>query len=200
MKYYFIIITLLILSLWGCSLLSRESLSLDAQKIITWNTTSGTNISSYYPSLSVSWNTIISNWLFTIQFPTNLVFQMHDTLGQWRYKERLDLYIDSWKESRKNGYVKVFVENIPDWRKELSNEDKCIFSNYDENIVSKKTIKKQWSNKDIYLTYVTFSAMNNVRKQGDLCFIKNNLIYTVSVWWYDQSSIENILTSFTFLD
>lgn len=200
MKYYFIIVSLLILSLWGCSLLSRESLLLDIQQIITWNTASGTTISLYYPSLTISWNTIISNWLFTIQFPTNLVFQIYDTLGQWRYKEKLDLYVDSWKESRKNGYIKVFVEIIPDWKKELSDEDKCVFGNYDENIVSKKTIKKQWKNKDIYITYVTFSAMNNVRKQGDLCFIKNNLIYTVSVWWYNQSSIENILHSFTFLD
>ncbi len=200
MKYYFIIVSLLILSLWGCSLLPREILSSNTQQIITWNTISETIIPSYYPSLTVSWNTIISSWLFTIIFPMNLWFQTHDTLGQWRYKERLDLYIDSWKESRKNGYVKIFIESIPERRKELSDKDKCIFGNYDESILSKKTITKQWSNKEIYTTYVTFSVLDNTRKQWDLCFIDNDLIYTISVWWYTTTYINSIIDSFTFLD
>ena len=191
----YILLCISIFFAW-CNQLTKQEQQPITEKIFSWTT----SIPVYDPSLIISWNIITSSWLFTINFPKNLLFTIHNTLNQWRYQETLETYKDSWKNSRKSGYIKIFVENIPDWKKALNDEDKCVFGNYDEYVISKKTIKKAQKNKDIYTTYLSFSTIDNKRRQWDLCFIDNNLIYTVSVWWYSQTNINHILDSFTFID
>ena len=70
---------------------------------------------------------------------------------------------------------------MPEWRKQGDGIYRCTFGNYDEDVTSKNTITKRKNGKEFYITYANFSAFNKKRRQGDLCFVDNDLIYTISI-------------------
>lgn len=168
------------------------------QKINNWSLIKSVNISWVQYNILVSWNIFNYSWLFTVSLPKNLTLRAQ--IYQPTEGIRLDFFVDSTNYNRKQWYFKLFVEPIVSWRKEFNDQDKCIYGNYDESIESKNTKIKIVNGIETYITSVDLTAMDNKRKQWDLCFIHDNFIYMISIGGYDRTYINQIINSFKFIN
>ena len=143
-------------------------------------------------------NSLIYNNLFHVTIPKNLLVWTNENQSYeiFRLDFSKDFALDTWSQWS----FQVFVIAVVGWRKDINDEAKCTQWKYDEWVLTKKTTKTiiQW--KPVYITLSDFSYMHRKWSQWDLCFVDNNIMYTISLGSYTKQYIQKILNSFQFLN
>ncbi|MCX6822915.1 MAG: hypothetical protein NTX91_02865 [candidate division SR1 bacterium] len=165
---------------------------------LTGNVVSGAILSGESYTVILTGHSLVYKHLFHITIPKNLLVWTNEYQSYEIF--RLDFSKDFTPAAWFQGYFKVFVEPVVGWRKDINDQAKCTQGKYDEGVLAKKTTKIMIQGKPIYITISDSSFMQRKRSQGDLCFVENNIIYTVSVGSYDKPYIQKILNSFQFLN
>ncbi|MEI6426103.1 MAG: hypothetical protein WCO66_02000 [Candidatus Absconditabacteria bacterium] len=164
-------------------------------RITTMPIESGINITGTNTNILLSGKKLIYNQVFSIDIPKEIRTWTYEFNERNKYTERLDL----------NGLEKfpshiiISYQNIPDWSANKSDKEKCTLERYQEDVGSQSTIMKKYGLKAVYVTHINFSGFDRERKQGDICFLKDNKIYIVSVSEFPKSKISDVLNSFKFL-
>ena len=89
--------------------------------------------------------------------------------------------------------------DIPDWKSNKSDKEKCTLGNYESHILSINTNSKAMNGQTIYVTKAVRST-DHERNELDLWFIRNNIIYLISISAYEIKEAENIIDSFQFIN
>jgi hypothetical protein len=58
---------------------------------------------------------------------------------------------------------------------------------------------RKYNTQTAYITNINFAGFDRERKQWDICFIRDNKIYMVSISEFTKSEISDIINSFRFL-
>lgn len=155
---------------------------------LTWKIALWKIISDWIHEIVISWNQIKYDNTFSIEIPKDL-----DIWKYWK-KKRLDFITDSSQK-----YIHIDSYTIPDWKANKSDKEKCILGNYESHILSSSTISKVVNDQTVYITKAVRST-DHERNDLDLCFVKNSIIYTVSVSAYEPKESEYIINSFKFIE
>jgi hypothetical protein len=167
------------------------------QGIFTGNTLSWWLIQWKGYSVEISWGILTYTNLFSISIPENLLIWTNEY--QWSEIIRLDFSVNTQPDIWTQWYFKLFVEHVPARKSSYTNKEKCVSGEYEDGVISTITTSKNIKQQEVYLTNINFSAQSKNRDQRDVCFINNDIIYTLSIWSYDNVFLQKIVNSFDIL-